>query len=318
MRTDYGLDAIAGQHHVRQQFDEIIGQWRSGDRNVPKGILLVGVPGQGKSYSARAFAHDLGLPLLAFRNLRSPYVGESEGRQQRALWVVESMAPVVVFIDEIDQMIGKRSGSGGSADAGTSERMFGSFLEFFGAEARRGRVILLAATNFPMGLDAAVLDRMNLVLPFLPPSPSDVADLIPVVARQLGLLLGPDVDLAQLAALPNLHLPTVRMLSEILATAGRWAAADAGRPGAIITQGPLLQAATSAKPNYDPLTIERIALEAVRMASMQHVLPWMTRWGRRPAYVLPPYLEGLVDEAGRLDTRRLGVRLAELARLTGG
>ncbi len=315
--AEYGLDAVAGQHHARDAFREIIAQWKLGDRNVPKGILLAGVPGQGKSFIVPAFAHDLGLPLLRFRSLRSPYVGESEARQERAFWIVDSMAPVVVEVDEIDQMVGKRSSLAGSGDSGTSERMLGAFLEFFGTEARRGRVILVAATNFPMGLDPAILDRMGVVIPFLPPSPDEIVELLPRIAQQLGIPLGPDVDVGPLAALPNLRLPTVRMLAEIVATAARRSTVEGGRPGLPVCQQLLEQAAVNAKPNYDPLMMERIALEAVRMTSMEHLLPWRTWTGWRDGYTLPPYLEGLVDDHGRVRTLELQRRLSELASLTG-
>lgn len=316
VEADYGLEAIVGQPHVVDELRQIVAQWKMGDPNVPKGVLLAGVPGQGKSFTAAAFGHDLGIPALKLKNLRGPFVGESESRQERVFQLLDSLAPVLVEIDEVDQAVGRRAG-GPSGDSGTSERMFGAFLEWFGAEARRGKVILVAASNHPMSLDAALVDRFGVVLPFLPPAASDVAQLIPAVARQRRVALADDVDLDTISRMPNLQYPTVRTLAEMLATAGRWAAGDAGHSGAPIPAQTLAQAAASVRPNYDPLTMEHIALESIRMTTFEHLLPWRTRCGKREGYEPPPYVRDMIDASGYLDNIALERRVNELRRARG-
>ena len=93
----------------------------------PKGLVLVGVPGSGKSLTARAIASEFGVPLvrLDFGRVFNSLVGASEHRMRTALTMVEDMAPVVLFVDEIDKGLG---GAGGSGDSGTSSRVLGSFL----------------------------------------------------------------------------------------------------------------------------------------------------------------------------------------------
>lgn len=93
----------------------------------PKGLVIVGVPGTGKSLSAKAIAKEFGVPLLRldFGKVFNSLVGSSEARMRTALRMVESMAPCVLFCDEVDKGL---AGIGGSGDSGTSSRVLGSFL----------------------------------------------------------------------------------------------------------------------------------------------------------------------------------------------
>lgn len=95
----------------------------------PKGMVLVGPPGTGKSLVAKAISSVLGVPLvrLDFGRVFSSFVGSSEQRIRSALHMVESMSPCVLFCDEIDKGLGGIAGGGGS-DSGVSMRVLGSFL----------------------------------------------------------------------------------------------------------------------------------------------------------------------------------------------
>lgn len=95
----------------------------------PKGLVLTGIPGTGKSLVAKAIASSFGLPLvrLDFSRVFNSLVGESERRMRTALTMIESMSPIVVLVDEIDKGLG---GAGGSGDSGTSSRVLGSFLSW--------------------------------------------------------------------------------------------------------------------------------------------------------------------------------------------
>lgn len=109
----------------------------------PKGVLLLGVPGCGKSLSAKAVASAWGLPLLKLdpSNLYNKYIGESERNFKRAVQTAERMAPVVLWIDELE----KAFASGGSGDAGVAQRVLGSFLSWM--QDRSSNVFVVATAN---------------------------------------------------------------------------------------------------------------------------------------------------------------------------
>jgi ATP-dependent 26S proteasome regulatory subunit len=116
---------------------------RFGLRN-PRGTVLVGVPGCGKSLSAKALAADWAVPLLRLDlgRLRAALVGESERRLRLALQTAELASPCVLWIDELEKAF---AGLGNSQDSGVSQRMFGAFLNWL--SERRAPVFVVATAN---------------------------------------------------------------------------------------------------------------------------------------------------------------------------
>lgn len=112
--------------------------------SFPKGVLLLGVPGCGKSLCAKAVAMEWGLPLLKLdpANLYNKYIGESEKNFKRAIKTAEKLAPVILWIDEIEKAF---SQSGDSEDSGVSTRIFGTFLSWL--QDRKGDVFIVATAN---------------------------------------------------------------------------------------------------------------------------------------------------------------------------
>ncbi len=110
----------------------------------PKGILLVGVQGCGKSLAAKFVARAWSMPLLKLdaSRLYDKYIGESEKNFRHATTLAESMAPAVLWIDEIEK--GFMAG-GGDADGGLSRRLLGSFLTWL--QERRADVFVVATAN---------------------------------------------------------------------------------------------------------------------------------------------------------------------------
>ena len=98
-----GFDAIAGLAHVKKYFSMIKNQIKNGNgRDIVRAVLLVGVPGVGKSFSVRVLSKEIGFNCLTLRSVRSMWVGESEKNLQRAFNAIEGLAPTVVFLDELD------------------------------------------------------------------------------------------------------------------------------------------------------------------------------------------------------------------------
>ena len=111
----------------------------------PKGLLLLGVQGCGKSVAAKAIAAAWGLPLLALDagRLLAPFVGESEHNLREALRRVERMAPCVLWIDEIEKAFVSAGSS--ESDGGVSKRLVGALLTWM--QERAARVFLVATAN---------------------------------------------------------------------------------------------------------------------------------------------------------------------------
>ncbi len=121
----------------------------------PRGVLLTGVPGCGKSLVARTLARTWSMPLLLLdpARLYGPYVGESEQRLRDSLATVEAMAPAVLWIDEIE----KGLATGSEADSGVSQRLRGTFLRW--VQDRPQGVFLVATSNDVMSLPPEFLRR---------------------------------------------------------------------------------------------------------------------------------------------------------------
>lgn len=128
-----GLDAIGGLENLKEWILKRKKAYSVDAEKYglpsPKGVLLVGVPGNGKSLSAKAFGTSLGVPTLRLDigSLFNSLVGESESRTRDALKLAEAMSPCVLFVDEIDKGLSGASGSG-SNDSGVTRRVFGTLL----------------------------------------------------------------------------------------------------------------------------------------------------------------------------------------------
>lgn len=109
----------------------------------PKGVVLVGVPGCGKSLSAKAIAHNWGLPLyrLDLASVLGMYVGQSESRLREALAAVDRVAPCVLWIDEIE----KGLAGAGTDSTGISSRLIGQFLYWL--QEATSKVFTVATSN---------------------------------------------------------------------------------------------------------------------------------------------------------------------------
>ena len=148
--AEHGLSQVAGLKGLKEWLVKRRTVVTDAERAVsfglrfPKGILLLGVPGCGKSMCAKAVATEWGLPLLKLdpANLYDKYIGDSEKNFKRALQTAERMAPVVLWIDELEKAFAQ---GGDEADGGVSRRVFGSFLAWL--QDRRGDVFVVATSN---------------------------------------------------------------------------------------------------------------------------------------------------------------------------
>ncbi|MFD2304866.1 AAA family ATPase, partial [Roseibacillus ishigakijimensis] len=145
-----GLDDIGGLCQLKEWLQGRAGAFHSRARDyglpAPKGLLIVGLPGTGKSLTAKATAGAFGLPLLRLDMGRvfGGVVGQSEANLRSVIATSEAIAPCVLWIDEIEKGF-SGSQSSGSTDGGTSSRVFGSFLSWM--QEKEKPVFVVATAN---------------------------------------------------------------------------------------------------------------------------------------------------------------------------
>ena len=141
-----------------------------GSIDMPKGILLLGVQGCGKSLAAKAVAGVWGVPLLRldFGMLYNKYIGETEKNIREALQQAEILSPCVLWVDEIEKGI-----QSNNEDSGTSQRVLGTLLTWM-AE-RKGRVFIVATSNNIENLPPELVRKGRLDETFFVDLPSDNA-----------------------------------------------------------------------------------------------------------------------------------------------
>ncbi|NEN95473.1 MAG: AAA family ATPase [Moorea sp. SIO1F2] len=151
IEEDETLDSIGGleelKRWLKQRSNAFTERAREYGLPQPKGMLILGVPGCGKSLIAKTTSRLWGLPLLRLdmgRVYDGSMVGRSEANLRNALKTAESISPAILFIDELDKSFAGSSGSSDS-DGGTSSRIFGSFLTWM--QEKTSPVFVMATAN---------------------------------------------------------------------------------------------------------------------------------------------------------------------------
>lgn len=162
--VDEGVNDVGGLMGLRRWLNEkkelLTPEKRAELRAIglrpPRGILLVGVPGCGKSLSAKSISANWKLPLyrLDFATVQGKFVGQSEQQLKDALATAENMSPCILWIDEIEKGL---AGAGGSNDGGVSTRMVGQFL--FWLQECKKQVFVVATANDVSMLPSELLRR---------------------------------------------------------------------------------------------------------------------------------------------------------------
>jgi len=151
IEEDETIDSVGGleelKRWLKQRSDAFTERAREYGLPQPKGMLILGVPGCGKSLIAKTTSRLWGLPLLRLdmgRVYDGSMVGRSEANLRNALKTAESISPAILFIDEMDKAFAGSTGSADS-DGGTSSRIFGSFLTWM--QEKTSPVFVMATAN---------------------------------------------------------------------------------------------------------------------------------------------------------------------------
>ncbi|MDP2755274.1 MAG: CDC48 family AAA ATPase [Nitrospirota bacterium] len=203
---DVKWDDVGGLENIKEELKEAV-EWplkhsdifKKANTNPPKGILLYGVTGTGKTLLAKAVANESGVNFISVKgpSLISKFVGESERGIREVFKKAKQASPTILFFDEIDSLVPKRGSS--STDAHVTERVISQFLtEMDGIEELKG-VVVLAATNRIDLIDPAFLrsGRFDLLLEL--PVPDEKTRLKIFEIHTKGKPLDKDVDFKRLS-----------------------------------------------------------------------------------------------------------------------
>eukprot|EP00899_Mesostigma_viride_P011758 jgi/Mesvir1/20583/Mv14823-RA.3 len=201
-------DAIGGLDATKKRLAQVI-EWPITHADAfqrlglspPRGVLLYGPPGCCKTTLAKAAANAAKTPLftLSGADLFSMYVGEGERILRDTFRMARLAAPSILFFDEVDAVASRRGLTGGGGGASAGERLLSTLLtEMDGLEAAHG-ILVLAATNRPHAIDAALMrpGRLELVLYVPPPDETGREAILRIHTRQMSMAA--DVDLRALA-----------------------------------------------------------------------------------------------------------------------
>lgn len=205
-QTQVTFTDVAGIEQAKLELTEVVDFLKNADRftavgaKIPKGVLLVGPPGTGKTLLAKAVAGEAGVPFFSISGSEfvEMFVGVGASRVRDLFEQAKSNAPCIVFIDEIDA-VGRQRGAGLGGGNDEREQTLNQLLtEMDGFEGNTG-IIIIAATNRPDVLDAALLrpGRFDRQVVVDRPDFAGRLEILNVHAR--GKTLSKDVDLEKIA-----------------------------------------------------------------------------------------------------------------------
>jgi hypothetical protein len=284
----HGMSAVGGNEAVKRFFVRTAEDLRAGRRDVSAGAICPGPNGVGKTFIAKAFAHDSGINCVVLKNFRGMYVGQTESNLDTIFSILRSMTPNVVIIDEADKMLGNESASEGNK---VDERVFGAFTAFMGDPEQRGKIfwLLLTARPFQLAPDTGRPGRAEEHVPILAPeSLAEKQAVLAAVCRACGVELGstdgaalPFDDASLSALFDGLGFVTPAALELIVHRARR--EARRARPAASdfvrVQIDELTREAASFVPEGSNAKLRLQTLEAVLYTNHLDYLPepWRTR-----------------------------------------
>jgi len=188
---------MAGSQAIKKWVSKDLQNWRDGRlRAVPKGYLLCGPVGTGKTFLAECMAGEAGVPTVALKNFRERWVGTSEGNLEKVFRILRALGRCMVFVDEADQALGRRVSEG---DGGLSGRLYSMIAKEMGKNENRGRIVWILASSRPdlIEVDLKRPGRVDVKIPILPTATcKESMDLIRALLKRNDLTLSDEEALA--------------------------------------------------------------------------------------------------------------------------
>ena len=187
VESPFTLNEVAGLEPVKAWLREDATLLRAGKTHaLPMGYLICGRIGTGKTFIVTCWAGEMGIPCVVFKNFRDKWVGSTEGKLEKIFSVLRALGQVIVFVDEADQMTGKRDS--GSNDSGLSGRIYAMLAKEMSNTQMRGKIIWVFATSRPdlVEVDLKRQGRLDVHIPLFPPrTQPEYRALLLSVARKL-------------------------------------------------------------------------------------------------------------------------------------
>ena len=188
------LEDIYGQEKVKVWLRQDISLWKANDlQALPKGYLLCGPVGTGKTFMVECLAGEAGVPIVKLKNFRDKWVGSTEGNLEKIFRLLQALGRCYVFIDEADQAIGRRESASG--DSGISGRIYSMLAEEMGSSANRGKLMWILASSRPdlIEVDLKRPGRIDVKIPLFPTTePRESFDLLRVLCNRRQMVLTDD------------------------------------------------------------------------------------------------------------------------------
>ncbi len=180
------LDDVAAHREAKNWMRQDASLMKRGKtKALPMGYLITGRIGTGKTYLVECFAGECGVPCVELKNFRDKWVGATEGNLEAIFKILHAMGQVIVFIDEADQVAGKRDGNGG--DSGVNGRIYAMLAREMADTRNRGRIFWIFATSRPdlLEVDLKRVGRLDVHIPlFAPQTQEDKKDMFKALARK--------------------------------------------------------------------------------------------------------------------------------------
>jgi len=183
------LDSLYGLEPVKAWLRQDIALWAKNDVNaLPKGYLICGPVGTGKTFLVECLAGEAGVPVVKMKNFRDKWVGSTEGNLEKIFRLIHALGRCYVFVDEADQALGRRDSA--ANDSGVSGRVYSMIAEEMGSSANRGRIVWVLASSRPdlIEVDLKRPGRVDVKIPLFPTSTArESFDLIRTLCRPRGM-----------------------------------------------------------------------------------------------------------------------------------